>query len=179
MFNSCVDIYITPIGVSIDNLDDFLRPDETWDRTVWGRINQGRRELAAVLARDITFERLAGLIGRRQSSTSAWKKGSRPTRETLDALERVFLAAGLVQFTARFLDYGPNLADSEAEYRDGLQQAAGEAAQTARAEEGREAAELLNRPRPRRVAEAPPIPRSPTPGKGARKKPKPEADQAG
>lgn len=171
--------------MSIGKPEDFLRPDPTWERSLWGRINQARRELAAVLARDVTVERLAWLVGMRQSSASGWKKGSRPTRESLEALERVFLGAGLARFTARFLDYGPEKESpdsiAETRYRDGLQEAAAEVERGARAEEEREADKLLNRPRPRpkRVAEAPPIPRSPGPGRRARTKPKPEADQAG
>lgn len=83
-------------------------PDPDWAATVWSRIDQGRRELAAVLRKDVTVEKLAELINRSGPSLTAWKIGeSRPKRASLDALEELFLGAGLTRFTARFLDYGP------------------------------------------------------------------------
>lgn len=88
---------------------DFLVPDPNWAGTVWSRIDQGRRELAATIRKDVTVEKLAELINRAGPSLTAWKNGeSRPKRDSLEALERLFVSAGLTLYTARFLDYGPD-----------------------------------------------------------------------
>lgn len=96
--------------MSIVTTEDFLVPDSGWSATIWGRIDQGRRELAAHLRKDVTVERFAELIGRAGPSLTAWKNGeARPKRDSLEALEKLFLGAGLSRFTARFLDYGPEV----------------------------------------------------------------------
>jgi transcriptional regulator with XRE-family HTH domain len=79
----------------------------SWIETRWGRVNQGRRELGVALAKDVSVEKLADLIGLKSPSLWGWKAGSRPKEESMDALEKLFLGAGLTRYTKRFLDYGP------------------------------------------------------------------------
>lgn len=52
------------------------------------------------------MEVLAKAIGLTQPSLSGWKSGGRPKPESLEALAKVFLRAGLERFTASFLDWG-------------------------------------------------------------------------
>lgn len=87
-------------------LKNFLEPSRTWEQTVWGRIDQGRRELAVALGRDVSSEKLAELIGLSGASLNGWKRGSQPKKEHLEALERVFAKAHLFHLSARYLDYG-------------------------------------------------------------------------
>lgn len=93
--------------VSIAKSKDFLVPDFSVERTRWGRIDQGRRELAVALRKDVTVEKLAELIGRSGPSLAQWKTGeSLPTRDSLNRLEKLFLSAGLHRYTAKYLEYG-------------------------------------------------------------------------
>jgi transcriptional regulator with XRE-family HTH domain len=92
--------------VSIGKTKSFLVPDPEGEATIWGRVDQGRRELAAVLRKDVTVEKLAELIGLAGPSLAAWKRGSRPKKDSLEKLAKVFLAAGLYRYTAKYLDYG-------------------------------------------------------------------------
>lgn len=111
MYNSWTTyITISHADVSIADAnkltDELLGPDRSWEETRWGRIDQGRRELAAVLGKDLTMDMLARAIGLTQPSLSGWKSGGRPKPGSLEALARVFSRAGLERFTARFLDWG-------------------------------------------------------------------------
>lgn len=93
--------------MSIAATKKFLVPDWGAEKTVWGRIDQGRRELAVQLRKDVTVEKLAELIGRRGPSLAQWKSGSsRPTRKSLESLEKLFFSAGLHRYSAQYLDYG-------------------------------------------------------------------------
>jgi transcriptional regulator with XRE-family HTH domain len=100
--------------VSIGKTKSFLVPNPEAESTVWGRIDQGRRELAAILRKDVTVEKLAELIGLAPPSLAGWKRGSRPKRESLEALEKLFVAAGLHRYTAKYLDYGEDEPPSKA-----------------------------------------------------------------
>lgn len=97
----------------------------SWELTRWGRIDQGRRELAVVLGKDVSVDKFAELIGLSGPSLQGWKQGSRPKEASMEALERVFLGAGLARYTRRYIDYGSGSPESIAEtvYRDQLQQA--------------------------------------------------------
>ncbi len=93
--------------MSIVSLKRFLVPDLEAERTVWGRIDQGRRELAVALRKDVTVEKLAELIDLRGPSLAQWKSGKyRPTRPNVEKLERLFVGAGLHRYTAQYIDYG-------------------------------------------------------------------------
>lgn len=101
-----------------------MEPDRSWELTRWGRIDQARRELAAVLGKDVSVEKLAELIGLAGPSLWGWKQGSRPKEASIEALEKILVGAGLTRFTRHYIDYGPESGVAEARYRDGLQQAA-------------------------------------------------------
>ena len=100
---------------AIANTKKFLVPDLEAERSVWGRIDQGRRELAVALRKDVTVEKLAELIDLRGPSLAQWKNGgSRPTRANVEKLSRLFIAAGLSRYTPQYLDYGEDELPSKA-----------------------------------------------------------------
>lgn len=98
---------------AIAKTKDFLSPDPAWELSFWGRLSQGRRELAVLLRRDVTAEKLAELIGATGPTMTGWKRGSQPKKKKLEALEKLFREAGLGQYTARYLDWGPSLPEPE------------------------------------------------------------------
>jgi transcriptional regulator with XRE-family HTH domain len=101
--------------MSIGKTKIFLAPDLGSESTIWGRIQQGRRELAVVLRRDVSVEKLAELIGLKAPSLYQWGSGaSKPTRESLEKLAKLFIAAGLSRYTAKYLDYGEDDPPSKA-----------------------------------------------------------------
>lgn len=55
----------------------------------------------------MTAEILAELIGATGPTMTGWKRGSQPKKKKLEALEKLFREAGLEQYTARYLDWGP------------------------------------------------------------------------
>lgn len=55
----------------------------------------------------MTAEKLAEMIGATGPTMTGWKRGSQPKKKKLEALERLFREAGLEQYTARYLDWGP------------------------------------------------------------------------
>lgn len=100
--------------MSIANTKKFLVPDSEAEGTVWGRIDQFRRELAVVLRKDVTVEKLAELIELSGPSLNGWSNGARPKRENLEKLARLALAVGLTRYTAKYLDYGEDEPPSKA-----------------------------------------------------------------
>lgn len=101
--------------MSIGSLKKFLVPDLESEKSVWGRIDQGRRELAVALRRDVPVEKLAELIDLRGPSLAQWKSGRyRPTRPNVEKLSRLFIAAGLSRYTPQYLDYGEDELPSKA-----------------------------------------------------------------
>lgn len=91
-----------------------LRPDRTWETTRWGRFEQGLRELAVVLGREVTVQDFARHIGLTSSSLNGWKNGSRPREQNLERVAAAFAHFGLDRFSARYLDYGDGHKLSEA-----------------------------------------------------------------
>lgn len=101
--------------MSIGKHKIFLTPDLGAESTVFGRIDQGRRELTVALRKDITIEKLAELVDLSAPSMYQWKSGrSKPTKESLERLAKLFTAAGLSRYTAKYLDYGEDELPSKA-----------------------------------------------------------------
>lgn len=97
---------------AIAKTKDFLSPDPAWELSFWGRLSQGRRELAVLLRKDVTAGKLAKLIGATGPTMTGWKRGSQPKKKNLEALEKLFRKVGLGQYTARYLDWGPTLPEA-------------------------------------------------------------------
>ena len=101
--------------VSIGKFKIFLTPDLSSQTTVWGRIEQGRRELAVALMRDVTTEKLGELIGLSAPSLYQWGSGrSKPTEGSLEKLARLFQSAGLSRYSTKYLRYGEDELPSKA-----------------------------------------------------------------
>ena len=100
---------------AIVSLKKFLVPDLEAERSIWGRIDQGRRELAVALRRDVSVEKLAELIELKGPSLAQWKSGKyRPTRPNVEKLSALFIAAGLSRYTPQYIDYGEDELPSKA-----------------------------------------------------------------
>jgi transcriptional regulator with XRE-family HTH domain len=101
--------------VSIGKNKIFLKADSDSERTMWGRIEQGRRELAVALRRDISVEKLAELIELSAPSLYQWRsERSKPTEGSLEKLARLFQSAGLARYSIRYLRYGEDDPPSKA-----------------------------------------------------------------
>lgn len=88
-------------------LGEFLVPDRHAEDTFIGRLEQGRRELSALLKRDVSVADIAKMARMTGAAISNHKKkGTLPTRENVRALAHVFERAGLLKFSARFLEDG-------------------------------------------------------------------------
>lgn len=97
-------------------VEDFLTPDFEWDTSRWGRIQQGMREMAVLLRKDVAAKDLAWLLQLDASSLTGWKNGSRPSEASMDRLAGLFSGLGLTRYTARYLDYGDELVSDGEKY---------------------------------------------------------------
>lgn len=88
-------------------LADFWDVDTTAEATFIGRLEQGRRELAARLKRDVSIADIAEQAGMSGAAISNHKKkGTLPTRENMRQLASVFQRAGLARYDHRYLEEG-------------------------------------------------------------------------
>lgn len=102
--------YFSGAELSIAKFSDVLKPSGEWLDTFWGRLNQGRRELAAMLGRDIDAAELARMLGLSGGTLTGWKQGAPPHRRNLNLLADFFKAAGLSRYTYVFLEHGIEVA---------------------------------------------------------------------
>lgn len=88
------------------NTKNILSHSNEWSLTRWGRIEQGIRELAVALGRDIDAQEFARMLELDPSSLTGWRKGSRPSQANMEKMVGLFHKAGLTRYTAQFIDYG-------------------------------------------------------------------------
>lgn len=88
-------------------MDKFYQVDPKAEKTFIGRFDQARRELSAVLRRDVYAAEIAEEANLTASTISNHRaRETKPTTNNIKALAEVFQRAGLTRFTAKYLEDG-------------------------------------------------------------------------